>query len=110
MGFWRSCVRKALEDKVWNEEIREGWSRTNYERWDRWRMTDWYRNVHQMEDHIFAMPGIEVESSRALKSGQPMTNLEFSNTGTKGEVRPVWARCRTLWVLETLCYQAWNAD
>jgi hypothetical protein len=24
MGFWRSCVRKALEDKVWNEEIREG--------------------------------------------------------------------------------------
>jgi hypothetical protein len=21
MGCWRSCVRKALEDKVWNEEI-----------------------------------------------------------------------------------------
>jgi hypothetical protein len=40
MGFWWSCVRKALEDKVWNEEIREGWSRTNYERWDRWRMTE----------------------------------------------------------------------
>jgi hypothetical protein len=23
MGFWRRCVRKALQDKVWNEVVRE---------------------------------------------------------------------------------------